>query len=163
MKKAQVLKYLPNLKALRKDIKAKNTLINKLEHDVSKVHDDLTRLELIASELDGVTLHNEFPVCIQEDDGPDPWVEVFSGCDDATRFAYVNRESAHGDTPERWRATGYKEEGSGEGKVLAEGVSRTIALRAGKDYVAGVKAVKPDEKATAQGPSKPGRKSKASN
>jgi len=136
VRKAQVLKHLPLLKQHVKDIKAKEKEIFRLEGEV----DALTE---IASALDGVSLHNDFPVVLEEFAGDGiapPSVEIFSGCDDIIRYAYASRDSAAGETPERWRSTGYKEEGSGEGKVLVEGATRSAALRAGKDYVSTGKA-----------------------
>jgi len=138
MRKSAVIKHLPNLKQYRKDLKAKQALATKLDREIGE-------LDTITFELDGVSLHQDFPIMVVDAaSGNSPDVEIFSACDESNRYAYVSRDSQEGQTPERWRATGYKEEGSTEARVLIEGASRLAAVRAGKDYVAtGKLQVKP--------------------
>lgn len=156
MRKAAVLKHLPNLKNYRKELKQKIALIGKLDRETED-------LENILTDLEGVTVHNDFPLALIDNNIEPPGVEVFSACDDTTRYAYASRDSDAHDTPERWRATGYKEEGATDGRVLVEGATRLAAVRAAKDYVAGTKSVVV-AKATSTGeaPKKRGRKPKAS-
>lgn len=149
MKKLQVLKHLPQLKDYRKDLKAKTALSDKLEREIEEI-------ETVLTELDGVTIHNDFPVAVDDHADPDA-VEIWSGCDESKRYAYVSRDSVAGTTPERWRATGYKEEGDGNGRMLVEGVSRAAAVRAGKDFVATGKVTKAEPRAkVARGPKQDG-------
>jgi hypothetical protein len=133
MKKANALKHVPLLKQYRKDVKAKDTLIGKLQREIAD-------LEEVLEELDGVTVHEDFPILVEENED-ESGIEIWSACDESTRYCYVSK-----DTSEQWRATGYKDEGSGDGKVLVEGTSRLVALRAGKDFVAtGTVTTKPKE------------------
>lgn len=142
MKKQQVLQHLPNLKQYKKELKAADAAITRLEKQVD-------RLDELVGYLDQVVVYNDFPILVNESDNLNgsPAVEVWSACDETSRYAYVSRDSSPEVAPERWRATGYREEGDGNGKALVEGVSRLAAIRAGKDFVSTGKVGKV-EKAT---------------
>ena len=137
MKKQQVLKHQANLKGYKNDIKVKLNEIEKLEAEVDK-------LIQITEELDGVTIHLDNPIRTEENTNADvPSFEAWAAFDESERYAYASRDTDQGVTPERWRATGYRQEGDSDGKVLVEGVNRLTAVRTAKDYAATGKVSKP--------------------
>jgi hypothetical protein len=137
MKKANVLKHVPNLKGYKKDIKAK-------QNEIEKIQAEADELIAICNELEGVVIHADNPIVTEENTNPDrPSFEAWAAFDESERYAYASRDSDDGVSPERWRATGYKHEGDAEGKVLVEGVNRLAAIRAAKDYAATGKVNKP--------------------
>lgn len=136
MRKKQVLEILPRLKELKKELKADQRALGELNEKV-------IRNESIVTNLDGVTLHQDFPVRVYEPEGGDT-VEVTAGCDEVSRYAVV---SFLADGSGQVRVTAYKEEGDTEGKPLAEGVTSRIGLRVAKDYVATGQIGRPKAKA----------------
>lgn len=80
MKKAQIVKLLPQAKELNKSLKTAIKEANKLE-------DTINKLETQVLALEGVTLYNGFPVRVNLKQG-----EIWSGCDDVVRYATVNYE-----------------------------------------------------------------------
>ncbi len=111
------------------------------EKALARLSERQLTLETQLEELNGVILYNEFPLRLIEEDGGN--VEVASAIEDTSRNAYVSRDSAEGESPERWRATAYRSEGSGEGRPLVEGVGRRVAVKAAKDFVASGRIAKP--------------------
>jgi hypothetical protein len=134
MNKATALKIIPTLSDLRKDLKAK-------QKESARLTDEIVKLESTLEEIDGAIVHQDFPIFV--DERADGGVEVLSACDNTSRNAFASRDSAEGETPERWRATGYADQGNAEGKVLGEGLSRKAAIAAAKDYVATGRVGKP--------------------
>lgn len=132
-----MLQHFPNLKSYKKDIKVKLNEIEKLEGEV----DELIN---ITDEIDGIEIHLDNPIRTDANSSVDnPSFEAWAACDESERYAYASRDTDQGVTPERWRATGYRQEGDPDGKVLVEGVNRLAAVRACKDYAATGKVNKP--------------------
>lgn len=125
MRKNKVLELIPHQKTLKSTLKMKQKELGRLSEEVIKLESQL-------SGIDGVLLHQGFPIRIYEPEGGDT-IEVNSGCDDVTRYAVI---SPLADDSGQFRVTSYKAEGNGEGRQLAEGVTQRIALRTAKDYVA---------------------------
>jgi hypothetical protein len=80
MKKSQILKLVPQAKELKKSLKAAEKALVKAEKELSAIEQQVDAIE-------GVTVENGFPfqiACLESGN-----VEVFSACDEVSRFATV--------------------------------------------------------------------------
>lgn len=122
MKKKDIIKHLPSLKNLKREATLKSK-------EAAKLMREADRAQEIVTALDGVVLHDNFPIRILKDTRG---TEVRSGCDETTRSAYV-RETSQG----KFGVRAYRNEGSeSEGSSLGLEFSRAQALKVAKNFVA---------------------------
>lgn len=120
MRKNKVLTIVPNLKEVKKSLKNK-------QRDLGRLSKEVLELESTINDVDGVTIYNEFPLLVLENDADS--FEVISGCDDTSRYAVATEQDG------RWSVRAYKSEGSADGQTIAENLTRLHALRTAKDFV----------------------------
>lgn len=147
MKKSQILKFLPKAKSLRKEAVTKAKQGDKLTKEA-------TRAREISDALQGIVLHDNFPVRMLKYNGGE---EIASGCDDVKRTAFVKPV---GNT-KKFVVTTYANNGSDvDGTPIQGEYAKAAALRLAKDFVASGRKPKVETSKSNEPKSKRGRPKK---